>query len=537
MNVKPWWDGASVYHVYVRSFRDSDGDGHGDIRGIIEKLDYFDWLGIDGIWLSPTMPSPNYDWGYDVSDYTDVDPSLGTLSQLDELIREAAARNIRILLDLVPNHTSSEHPWFRSARSSKDSPYRDYYIWQDAKPDGGVPNNWLDDTGEVAWEWEETTGEYYFHNFMPQQPELNWRNPKVWDEFDRIMDFWFDRGVAGFRIDVANGLFKDPELRDNPRNDEVVPGVQPIPGGHGLQNLYNFNQPEVHQVYRHWRKRAEQRKDGVPLLLGETWVHHVDDLATYYGANDELQLAFNFPLIFAPFSPRDLADVVGRSLAAFPQGSAAIWAGSNHDLSRLGTRWAEGDQRRMRLAHTVLATLPGVYNLYYGDELGMADNDVPPHLHQDPLTAGGKNNQWPRDNARAAMRWNGSTDAGFSTGARTWLPLGEDPSLNVADERADDSSMLHYIRNLITLRRQFPSELSAYRQLHVDDTSWDYEVGQYRVYTNFSDRTREVPVEEDVVTSSAAKQKKVGPAEILRLEPWEAAITMVLGESPASHDG
>lgn len=522
MTIKPWWHGAALYHVYIRSFRDTDGDGHGDLRGVIDALDYFSWLGVDGLWLSPTMPSPNYDWGYDVSDYVNVEPGLGALSDMDELIRLAGERGMRILLDLVPNHTSSEHAWFASARQSKDSPHRDYYMWQDPKSGGGFPNNWLDDTGEPAWEWDEASAQYYFHNFMPQQPELNWRNPKVWNEFDRIMDFWFDRGIAGFRVDVANGLFKDVQLRDNPSNDEIVPGVPPVPGHHGLQHIYNYNQPEVHEVYRHWRQRAEQREE-VPLLLGETWVRHVDDLASYYGANDEMQLAFNFPLIFAPFTPGALADVVAKSLAAFPAESTAIWAGSNHDLPRLGTRWAGGDERKMRLAHTILATLPGAYSLYYGDELGMPDNDVPPHLHQDPLTIGGKNDQWPRDNARAAMRWDASSSGGFSSAPVIWLPLADNPASNVADQRADPDSMLAFIRELIALRRSFPHDIDAYRQVHIDDTSWDFAVGRLRVYTNFSECPRHLDFDGEELVSSSPRHEPRGERPYV-LGAWSAVV-------------
>ena len=234
----PWWHGAVIYQLYVRSWQDSNGDGYGDLRGIIERLDHLAWLGVDAVWLSPTMPSPDEDWGYDVSDYTGVHPELGTLADLDELIAQAGQRNMRVLLDLVPNHTSSAHPWFADAASGRQAAHRGWYVWADPKPDGGPPNNWLDFTGRPAWQWHES-GQYYLHNFLPGQPDLNWWEPAVHLEFRRILEFWFERGVAGFRIDVANGLYKDAELRDNP----PLGDGGPMDGVFGLRFVYNNNRP------------------------------------------------------------------------------------------------------------------------------------------------------------------------------------------------------------------------------------------------------------------------------------------------------
>ena len=281
----------------MRSWRDTNDDGYGDLRGIIERLDHLSWLGVDAIWLSPTMPSPDEDWGYDVSDYTGVHPELGTLADLDELIAEAGRRGLRVLLDLVPNHTSSAHPWFVDAAASRDAAHRDYYVWADPRPDGGPPNNWLDFTGRPAWQWHES-GQYYLHNFLPGQPDLNWWEPAVHREFRDILDFWFERGVAGFRIDVANGLYKDAELRDNP----PATSDSPLDGSFGLRLVYNVNRPETHGVYRDWRKIAESYSPA-RLLLGETWVAEPERLAAYYGDHDELQLGFNFPFAFATLRP------------------------------------------------------------------------------------------------------------------------------------------------------------------------------------------------------------------------------------------
>ncbi|MEW1724508.1 alpha-amylase family glycosyl hydrolase [Streptomyces sp. NPDC093109] len=524
MNQSSWWHGGSLYHAYVRSFQDSDGDGHGDIQGLTDRLDHLQWLGIDGLWLSPTMPSPNHDWGYDVSDYRDVHSDLGTLDAMDRLIARAKERGIRVMLDLVANHTSSEHPWFVEARSSAASPYRDYYVWAPAKADGSLPNNWVDDTGDPAWTWDEKAGTYFFHNFLPEQPDLNWWNPAVHQEFDAIMDFWFDRGISGFRIDVANGLYKDAQLRDNPRHEGAYIYGTEVQGRYGLQHVHNFNQPEVHDVYRDWRRRAEERPEP-PLLLGETWVARVDELAPYYGDNDQLQLGFNFPFIFAPFEAPALARVVADSLASFPAGSCPVWAGSNHDLPRLATRWAGGDSRKTRLAQTILATLPGTFVLYYGDELGMTDSDIPPHQQRDPLTAGGKNGQWPRDNARAPMRWDRTANGGFSSGT-PWLPLPADEGLNVADQREDPLSTLTLVRSLIELRTEaFAGAVADYREIEVSDTRWSFASGPLTVVANFSDEPQPLSIAGDPVVLSSRTIRDLADSDGgNKIGPWEAVV-------------
>jgi alpha-glucosidase len=509
--------GATIYHAYVRSFKDSDGDGYGDLRGVIDGVDHLADLGITALWLSPITASADLDWGYDVSDYRDVHPELGTLADFDDLVSACAARKIRVVMDLVPNHTSADHAWFLDARSSRTSPYRDYYVWADATPDGSAPNNWVDDTGEPAWTWDEATSQYYMHNFLAAQPDLNWWNPKVHIEFDQIIDFWADRGVAGFRIDVANGLYHDRFLRDNPEHPRAHIGDTEIQGRHGIQHVYNFNQPEVHDVYRNWRARAEERESPT-LLMGETWVSRVDELAPYYGDGDELQLALNFPFIFAPFEAPALARVVADSIAASPPGACMVWATSNHDLSRAGTRWAAGDPRRTRLVQTVVALLPGAYVLYYGDELGMADSDVPDHLHRDPLTAGHLNGQWPRDNARAPMRWD-ATDSGAFTAGTPWLPVHPVVAQNVADETRDPTSMLALVRELIALRRKYLSDsAAAYREIAVTDRAWTFDSGPLRVTANFSEES--IPLEPKGVPVVSSLDLALSTTDTLA--PWEA---------------
>src|SRR6201989_2610730 len=273
-----WWHGAVIYQLYVRSWQDSNDDGYGDLRGIIERLDYLSQLGVDAVWLSPTMPSPDDDWGYDVSDYLGVHPDLGTLDDMDRLITEAGRRGLRVLLDLVPNHTSSAHPWFVDAADSRAAAHRDFYVWADPGPAGGAPNNWLDATGGSAWAWHEPTRQYYLHNFLASQPDLNWWDPAVHEAFTEILRFWLDRGVDGFRIDVAHGLYKDAKLRDNPPEA----GEGPLAGRFGRRAFYSMTRPETHEVYRGWRRIAAGYPDE-RLLLGETWVGDLDRLASYYG--------------------------------------------------------------------------------------------------------------------------------------------------------------------------------------------------------------------------------------------------------------
>jgi alpha-glucosidase len=484
----PWWHGAALYQLYVRSWRDTNADGYGDLRGIIERLDHLSWLGVDGVWLSPTMPSPDQDWGYDVSDYTGVHPELGTLADLDELIAEAGRRGLRVLLDLVPNHTSSAHPWFIDAAAGRDASRRDYYVWADPAPGGGPPNNWLDFTGQPAWQWHES-GQYYLHNFLTGQPDLNWWQPAVHAEFRDILAFWFSRGVAGFRIDVANGLYKDAELRDNP----PAASDNPLESYFGLRPAYNTNRPETHGVYRDWRTIADSYSPA-RLLLGETWVAEPERLASYYGDNDELQLGFNFPFALADFDAPRLARVVEQTLTALPPGACPVWMGSNHDIGRFPSRWCDGDERKIRLALLVLATLPGTTVLYYGDEIGMADVDVPAALRRDNATLAGAGAVI-RDRARTPMPWDAGPGGGFAaSGVTPWLPTADHPVGNVADQRADADSTLWLCRRLLALRRtELSGGIASFEQLPAAEGQWAYRVGSLIVAANFSGQAVAIP--------------------------------------------
>ena len=469
-----WWRDGVLYQIYPRSFADSNGDGVGDLRGIISRLDHLAWLGIDAIWLDPITVSPNRDWGYDVADFTEVEPSLGSLADVDELIAEASRRGIRVILDIVPNHTSIEHPWFTASRASRDDPKRDWFVWVDPAPDGGPPNNWRSNFGGPAWTLDDATGQYYLHNFTPGQPDLNWWNDEVRAEFDQILRFWFERGVAGFRIDVAHMVVKDRELRDNPPATASDPFLDQVMG---QRQVYNANRPEVHELHRRWRSLAEEY-DPPRLLVGETFVHDVATMASYYGAGDQLQLCFNIPLVQRPFEVDALREVVEETERAIPEGSWPVWTGGNHDVSRFPTRWAAGDARRTRLGLMMLLALRGTAFLYYGDELGLVDTEIPTDRILDPvgITFPG----FGRDPERTPMPWSSVPGAGFTDATvEPWLPFGDLAAANVEDQRRDPESTLSFTRDLIQLRGAVPDLRSGdyERVAETPDGVWAWKRG------------------------------------------------------------
>ena len=452
-----WWRDGVLYQIYPRSFADSNADGIGDLRGIVSRLDHLEWLGIDGVWLNPTFPSPNVDWGYDVADYYAVHPDLGTLADLDELVAEAGRRGIRILLDLVPNHTSLAHPWFRERP--------EFYVWVDE-----IPNNWRAAFGGgPAWTLDEERGMYYLHNFAPQQPDLDWWNPDVRSEFESIVRFWLDRGVGGFRIDVANALVKDRELRDNPRATEAD---DPWARRQGLASIYNANRPEVHEIFREWR-RISDGYEPPRCFVGEAWVWDVAHWAAFWGAGgDELHMLFDFRLLDASFDAESLRAIVESTEAALPPGAWPALAGSNHDVVRFPSRWCKGDSDLVRCALLALLTLRGTPFLYYGDELGMPAVDVPPDRILDVTDRS-------RDPSRTPMQWTAEPGAGF-TEARVepWLPLGDAAACNVADQRADPDSTLCFTRDVIILRRASDDLRSGtYERLDAPAGVWAWRRG------------------------------------------------------------
>jgi alpha-glucosidase len=519
-----WWRDGVVYQIYVRSFADTDGDGIGDLQGVIDHLDHLAWLGVDGIWLSPIHPSPNMDWGYDVADYLDVHPELGDLATLDRLVSEAASRDIRVILDLVPNHTSDRHPWFVDARSSRGPAHRDWYVWADPRADGSPPNNWRSVFGGSAWELDPDTGQYYLHNFLPEQPDLNWWNEEVRAEFDSILRFWFDRGIAGFRIDVANGLIHDPELRDNPPATDDDPAEI---RRRGQRQVHNLNRPEVHDIYRGWRTIADGY-DPQRILVAETWVFEPRELARYYGTgDDELHLCFNFSLVFSEFRAEALREVVGSTEAALPSGSQPAWTGSNHDVGRFPTRWCDGSDERSRCALTALLALRGTPFLYYGDEIGMIDVPVPEDAQLD-LVGGGGAEQPSRDAGRTPMRWNGRPGAGFTReGVRPWLPIGDPHAINVEDQRGDPDSMLQLCRDLIALRRETSDLRSGeYASLPSPDGVWAWRRGEgIDVAVNLSGEAASLPLGPATIEIGTDRSRDGETVDgELRLGPWEGAV-------------
>ena len=450
------FDGV-VYQIYPRSFRDASGDGVGDLAGITEGLDHLAWLGVDALWLSPIYRSPMKDFGYDVSDHCDVDPTFGSLADLDALIAAARERGLEVWLDFVPNHTSDQHPWFQDAVGSREAPKRDWYIWRDPAPDGGPPNNWIRHfrEGAPAWTFEEATGQYYLHQFLPEQPDLNWRNPQAREAMLDVLRFWMARGVAGFRSDVIHMIGKDPALRD----DEPPYAGHPRAGHH--------HEPDA--VAPHLRA-IRDCLDAVPgtTMVGEVNLPDPAQVATYVGS-DRLHLAFQFGLLYAPWEAGAWRGTIRSVQSAFEEvGVPPTWVLSNHDWERIRTR--AGGDAGARSAAVLLFTLRGVPFLYMGDELGQADAEVPPDRVVDP---GG------RDGCRAPLPWTAAAGDRHGWEGEPWLPWPPDPAAHsVEAQRADERSVLHLHRRLIALRRRHPSlRAGAMHLLDVHDDVVAYERG------------------------------------------------------------
>jgi alpha-glucosidase len=443
-----WWRHGVFYQIYPRSFQDSNGDGVGDIRGIVDRLPYLKELGVDAIWLSPIFPSPMADFGYDISDYTGIDPLFGSMTGFDALVSAVHDYGLKIILDLVPNHTSDQHPWFVESRSSRDNPKRDWYIWRDGHPDGGPPNNWLSEFGGSAWEYDETTAQYYYHAFLAQQPDLNWRNPAVRAAIYDVMRFWLDKGVDGFRVDVIWHLIKDAEFRDNPPNPNYHEGRPPH---EKILTRYSTDQAEVHQVIAEMRRVTDAFDDRV--LIGEIYLP-LHRLVAYYG-NDlsGAQMPFNFALLSTLWSARSIERIVADYEKALPPGAWPNWVLGNHDRPRVASRVGR-DQARV--AAMLLLTLRGTPTLYYGDEIGMQQVAIAPEQVRDPFEKNCPGIGVGRDGCRTPMQWDATTFAGFSTVA-PWLPLADDFTReNVANLAADTRSILTLYRALIALRRTLP---------------------------------------------------------------------------------
>ncbi|HEY6266161.1 MAG TPA: alpha-glucosidase [Candidatus Acidoferrum sp.] len=471
----PWWQHAVFYEIYPRSFADSNNDGIGDLNGITSKLDYVKDLGVDAIWITPCFPSPQVDFGYDVSDYENIDPMYGTLKDFDHLSSEAKKRNIRVILDLVVNHTSDQHKWFLDSKSSRTSAHRDWYIWRDGKGPGQPPNNWLSTFGLSGWKFDPKTTQYYYHYFYPEQPDLNWRNPAVENAMLDVTRFWYKRGVSGFRLDAVDTLFEDPDLTDNP----VLPGTDKY-GRPNTDEKYNKKLPEVHNAMRKLRSVADQYN---AVLIGETWTTNVNELKDYYGANnDELQLPMD--LMMTEFKGLT-ADQYRKHIAAVnASGHWPVYVITNHDIVRSYTRYADGahnDDIAKMMAGLYL-TLRGAVVMYYGEEIGMENNDPKNKADvQDPIGKLG----WPlekgRDGERTPMQWNDTANAGFSQ-VKPWLPLPPSYKIhNVASEQKDSNSIFSFYRQLLSLRHTEPALLDGnYIPLNENDPNVFAYARQYK---------------------------------------------------------
>jgi alpha-glucosidase len=444
-----WWQRGVIYQIYPRSCMDSNGDGVGDLSGIMRRLDYLQWLGVDALWLSPIFPSPMADFGYDVADYTAIDPLFGTLEDCQQLLAEAHRRQLKVLLDYVPNHTSEQHPWFLAARSSRQYPQRDWYLWHDPAPDGGPPNNWVSVFGGSAWEWDAATQQYYYHAYLKEQPDLNWRHPAVQTAMLDVLRFWLDRGVDGFRVDALRQLIKDDQWRDNPPNPAYHPAQGPY---HAWLPLYTADRPEVLDLVAMMRRVVDAYDARV--LLGELYLP-IERLMAYYGVQGSgVHLPSNFHLIRVPWNACEIAQLIATYEAALPADGWPNWVLGNHDKHRLASRIGAA---QARVAAMLLLTLRGTPILYYGDELGLCDGVIPPECVQDPWEQRVPGLGLGRDPARTPMPWDTSRHAGFTTG-RPWLPLApEVQTVNVAVERRDPTSMLTLYRRLLALRRAAPA--------------------------------------------------------------------------------
>jgi alpha-glucosidase len=454
-----WWQTGVIYQIYPRSFKDTSGNGVGDLAGIIEKLDYLtDTLGVDAIWISPFYPSPMKDFGYDVADYVDIDPLFGDLKTFDKLLERAHRRQLRVIIDLVINHTSDQHPWFLDSRSSKDNPKRDWYVWVDAKPDGSPPNNWLSVFGGPAWEWDEKTRQYYLHSFLKEQPDLNYRNAEVWKAMEGVIRFWLDRGVDGFRIDVAHYSMKDPQLRDNPiATSPRQRGHRPLYEYDTQIHLYDKGHADLHPIYRKFRQVLDAYNHDWPRVsIGEVHIFELEEWVKYYGMNlDEIHMPFNFKLLYSNWQAMIIRAVVDELEAILPDGAWPNYVLGNHDETRLVSRIGK---EQARVAAMLLLTLRGTPTLYMGDEIGMADGEIPPEYIQDP--PGLIHPSFGRDPCRTPMQWDDSPNAGFSEvdNGKIWLPISEDyQKVNVSQALRDSRSILNLYRTLLAYRKETPA--------------------------------------------------------------------------------
>lgn len=452
MELTPNWPLSSiVYQIYPRSFYDANGDGIGDLQGIIQKADYLVSLGVTAIWLSPMYPSPQADFGYDISDFCNIDPMYGTLEEFDELVETYHSKGIRIMLDYVPNHTSDEHPWFMESKSSRDNPKRDWYIWAEPKPDGSAPNNWLSNFGGSAWEYDEQTKQYYYHAFDKKQPDLNWRNPQVVNQMLEVLRFWMNRGVDGFRVDAVYFLFEDPTLTDEEANPNYVLGQSTLHDA--LLHTKTFALPETLAMMKKMTDVLKEYQD--KFMVTEVYAGLEELLKMYRTIDWQFYSPFNFSFISLPW----LAEPHKQYIDGYDKALGDVYIPSyvlgNHDSHRVATRIGE---KQARVAAMAQLTLRGLPYIYMGEELGMTDTPIPPEKVVDTYEINSPGLGLGRDPERTPMQWNDTKNAGFSTADKTWLPVNDNyKKINVASEDQDPHSMLTLYKLLIKLKKHHPS--------------------------------------------------------------------------------
>ena len=520
-----WWRTAVIYQIYPRSFQDTSGDGVGDLPGITSRLDYLsNTLGVDAIWVSPFFPSPMADFGYDVSDYTDVDPTFGTLDDATTLIASAHGHDLKVIIDWVPNHSSDQHPWFIDSRSSRDNPKRDWYVWRDPAPEGGPPNNWLSLFGGPAWELDDATGQYYLHSFLKEQPELNWRNPDLEAAMVATLRFWLDRGVDGFRVDVAHFLAKDPAFRSNPSSASSPEAMKDHHEYATQEHLYDKAHPDIHAVHRRIREVLDEYED--TFSIGE--IHEFDwvEWAKYFGNSlDELHMPQNFSMVWADWTASGFRDRIVSQEEALPQGAWPNHVFGNHDEPRLSTRLGP---HRIRAAAVMLLTLRGTPTMYYGDELGLVDGVIELGQEQDPW--GRKHPDLNRDMCRTPMQWTVDGGMGFTTpGSRPWLPFA-DPGTSVASQLDEPESTLSLYRELLTLRRTTP-ELMLGDVTMIDSTNDNVLVYERTlsgsstyVAVNFTDEEQDVEFPTEIRQALSSVRERSGGFSSVTLLANEAII-------------
>jgi alpha-glucosidase len=526
-NDRPWWQRAVIYQIYPRSFQDSNGDGIGDLNGIALRADHLAWLGIDAVWISPVFPSPMADFGYDISDYCGIDPMFGTLGDFDRMLAALHERGIRVILDFVPNHTSAEHPWFKESRRSRDSPKRDWYIWRDPNPDGGPPNNWLSQAGGGGWSFEPQTGQYYYHAFLEEQPDLNWRNPEVRNAMHDVMRFWLNRGVDGFRVDVLWHLAKDPEFRDDPINPNYREGDPPFMR---VLPKYSADHDDMIAIATGMRNVLDEYGG---VFIGELSLP-LERLMAYYGSGlSAVHMPFNFALLWASWTragwtAERLKSLISRYEEALPPGAWPNWVLGNHDQPRVATRLG---REQARVAMVLLLTLRGTPTLYYADELGHPSVEIAPEHVRDPFGINMPGGTQGRDPVRTPMPWDGSRNSGFTTG-EPWLPLAPDAAeISVAAQKADPQSMLSLVHSLLALRRREPAlSIGDFALLPTEGGTLAYRRSadgkQFVVVLDIESKPATVKIETGGQVVAATRPERVGEsvAGTIHIDADEAVV-------------